>query len=123
MDFEDLKREAEKLNSGVKVEFMKGRESGKTSEILGKKYTIKDYGFLKDDKDEEYAVFILDEIKDKFFFGGSVLTKGLKQLDKKFGEVIKEKGLPVLLREQKSKTTKRTYTAVIFFPTEDDLPF
>ena len=60
-----LKEKAESMNSGVKVDFMKGRESGKMGEILGKKYTIIDYDFLKDDKNEEYAVFILDEIKDK----------------------------------------------------------
>lgn len=118
-----LREKAESMNAGVKVEFMKGRESGKTSEILGKKYTIRDYAFLKDDKDEEYAVFILDEIKDKFFFGGSVLTKNLKEFTDEEKAEIQEKGLPVLLREQKSKTTKRTYTAVIFFPAEDDLPF
>lgn len=118
-----LREKAESMNAGVKVEFMKGRESGKTADILGKKYTITDYAFLKDDKDEEYAVFILDEIKDKFFFGGSVITKNLKAFTDEEKSEIQKEGLPVLFREQKSKTTKRTYTAVIFFPTEDDLPF
>ena len=118
-----LKEKAESMNSGVKVDFMKGRESGKMGEILGKKYTIIDYDFLKDDKNEEYAVFILDEIKDKFFFCGTVLTKNLKTFtDEEKAEVQKD-GLPVLFREQKSKTTKRNYTAVIFYPAEDDLPF
>lgn len=118
-----LREKAESMNSGVKVDFMKGRESGKTSEILGKKYTIKDYGFLQDDKGEEYSVFILDEIKDKFFFGGTVLTKNLKEFTEDEKAEVQREGLPVLFREQKSKTTKRTYTAVIFFPAEDDLPF
>ena len=118
-----LREKAESMNSGVKVDFMKGRNSGSTEEILGKKYTIRNYDFLKDEKGEDYAVFILDEIKDKFFFGGTVLTNNLKEFTEDEKAEVLSGGLPVLFRKQKGKKSKRDYTAVVFFPTEDDLPF
>lgn len=122
-----LKDKAMKMNSGKGIEFMHGKEKGEMLELIGKICTIRDYDFINGD-DGEYAVFIIDEITDEFFFGGSVLTKDLKEFTEEEHEEVKRDGLPVLFTEQKSKKTKRPYVAVEFYPNNkeensDDLPF
>lgn len=119
-----LKEKMLSLNSNEGIPFMKGRTKGEVAELLGNPVTIKDFDFL-DGQDGEYVVFIVDEVKDSFFFGGSVLTKDLKGLSEEEKAEVKSNGLPVLLYEAKSKKTGRKYTAVKFYPDEaaDDLPF
>lgn len=119
-----LKDKMMSLNSNEGIPFMKGRTKGEISEILGQPVTIRDFDFL-DGQDGEYVVFIVDEVKDTFFFGGSVLTSNLKLLNSEEVNEVKESGLPVMLYEAKSKKTGRKYVAAKFYPDEtpEDLPF
>ena len=119
-----LKEKMLNMNSNEGIPFMKGRTKGEASELIGQSVTIRDFDFL-DGQDGEYVVFIVDEINDSFFFGGSVLTNNLKEITSEEKEEVKKNGLPVLMYEAKSKKTGRKYTAVKFYPDEpgEDLPF
>lgn len=101
----------------VQLPFMDGRDKGETKELIGQVSTIRDYGFIPNDAGEPYVVFITDERSDKFYFGGSVLTARMLELENEgYHDAIVEEGLPVLLTEEKSKKTKRSYTNVKFYP-------
>lgn len=101
----------------VQLPFMDGREKGETKELIGQISTICDYGFIPNDAGEPYVVFITKERSDKFYFGGSVLTARMLDLENEgYHDAIIEEGLPVLLTEEKSKKTKRAYTNVKFYP-------
>lgn len=100
----------------VQLPFMDGREKGESEELLGQISTIVDYGFLTGDKGNDYAVFIVKERSNKFYFGGQVLTDQLQQLEAEgYHEEIVNEGLPVLFGQKKSKN-KQTYTTVEFYP-------
>jgi len=100
----------------VQLPFMEGRDKGDTNELLGAVHTIREYGFLPNDKGEPYAVFTVDERAKKFYFGGHVLTDHLTQLEAEgYHDAIAAEGLPVLLTEKKSKNN-RTYINVEFYP-------
>ena len=105
-----LKEKAMKMNSGNGIEFMANKNKG---------------DFIKGENGE-YVVFVIDEISDEFFFGGSVLTEDMKKFTEEEKAEIIENGLPVKFTQRKSKN-KRPYTAVEFYPEEtedeDDLPF
>lgn len=103
----------------VRLPFMEGKDKGDLKEVLGMICTINDYGFLKGDEGNDYAVFTVKEIEKKFFFGGQVLTDQLQQLEAEgYHEDIVTEGLPVLFTEKRSKNNK-TYTNVEFYPDED----
>lgn len=100
----------------VQLPFMEGREKGETKELLGTVNTITEYGFLPNERGEVYAAFIVKEREKRFYFGGTVLTDQLGQLDQEgYHEAIVAEGLPMLMTEKKSKNG-RTYTNVEFFP-------
>lgn len=100
----------------VQLPFMDGRDKGDAKELVGMISTIADYGFLKGDDQRDYAVFITKENSKKFFFGGTVLTDQLTQLEAEgYHEAIIEEGLPVLFTEKQSKN-KRSYINVEFYP-------
>lgn len=100
----------------VQLPFMDGKDKGETKELVGTVNTIIDYGFLKAEDGKEYVVFIVKERKDKFYFGGTVLTDQMAQLEAEgYHDDIITEGLPVLLTEKKSKNN-RTYTNVEFYP-------
>lgn len=100
----------------VQLPFMDGREKGDAKVLLGLISTIADYGFLKGDDNRDYAVFITKEFGDKFFFGGTVLTDQLQQLEAEgYHDEIVEEGLPFLMTEKKSKNN-RSYVNVEFYP-------
>lgn len=106
----------------VQLPFMDGREKGDAKELVGQVTTIVDYGFLKGDATEDgnanhdYACFIVKEHSDKFYFGGTVLTDQLQQLEAEgYHDEIVTEGLPMLMTEKKSKN-KRTYINVEFYP-------
>lgn len=109
-----LKERAKEFS--VRLPFMDGREKGKTEELLGQVSTITDYGFLNDEHGEAYAVFIVKERPKTFYFGGTVLTDQLAQLeaDGYHADIVAE-GLPMLMATRKSKNG-RGYTAVEFYP-------
>lgn len=101
----------------VQLPFMEGREKGETSELLGQVSTITDYGFIPNEAGEPYVVFIVKERSNKFYFGGSVLTARMSELENEgYHDAIVEEGLPMLLTTEKAKSSKRTYTNVKFYP-------
>ena len=100
----------------VSLPFMDGREKGDNADLIGQITNIVDYGFLPNEDGELYAVFIVKERSKKFYFGGSVLTERLSQLDAEgYGDDIREEGLPMLMTKTKSKNG-RFYSAVKFYP-------
>lgn len=101
----------------VQLPFMTGREKGDAKELIGLITTIADYGFLPNEAGEDYVAFITKENPSKFYFGGTVLTDRMTQLENEgFHEAIVAEGLPMLLTEQKAKKGNRTYTNVKFYP-------
>ena len=99
-----------------RLPFMDGREKGKTEELLSVVTTIRDYGFLPNERGEQYACFIVDEVPGKFDFGGSVLTDRLGKLDEEgYHDDVVELGLPMIMTEQRSRNG-RTFTNVKFNP-------
>lgn len=100
----------------VMLPFMEGREKGDSKELLGQVSTITDYGFLKGDDNREYVAFITAERAKKFYFGGTVLTDQMQQLEAEgYHDEIVNEGLPMLMTEKRSKNG-RTYTNVEFYP-------
>lgn len=109
-----LKERAKEFS--VQLPFMEGREKGDGRDLIGTVNTIENYGFLKGEDDRNYVVFTVRERKDKFYFGGTVLTDQMEQLEADgYRDEIEAEGLPMLMTEKKSKN-KRTYTAVEFYP-------
>lgn len=99
----------------VQLPFMEGRDKADVKELIGTVNTITDYGFLTSE-DGDYAVFIVKERAKSFYFGGTVLTDQLQQLEAEgYHEEIVTEGLPMLLTEKKSKNN-RTYMNVEFYP-------
>ena len=100
----------------VQLPFMDGREKGDTDELVGQVSTITDYGFLKGEDEREYVVFIVAERNKVFYFGGTVLTDQMQQLEAEgYHDEIVEDGLPMLMTKKQSKN-KRTYVNVEFYP-------
>lgn len=100
----------------VQLPFMEGREKGEAKELVGQVTTIVDYGFLTGEEGKDYVVFIVKEHSKKFYFGGTVLTDQMQQLEAEgYHDDIIAEGLPMLMTEKKSKN-KRTYTNVEFYP-------
>lgn len=102
----------------VLLPFMEGKDKGETRELIGTINTINEYGFLTDrEKGEDYVVFTVKERPSKFYFGGTVLTDRMAQLEAEgyHDEVVTE-GLPVLMTEKKAQKGGRTYTNVEFYP-------
>ena len=100
----------------VRLPFMEGKDKGDTKELIGQDSTICEYGFLPNDAGEVYACFIVKERPGKFYFGGTVITDRLTQLEAEgYHEAIVNEGLPVRMTEKKSKNG-RFFTNVVFFP-------
>lgn len=96
--------------------FMEGREKGELDRLVNEKMTIKDFGFMTDEKEKEYVAFVVEEDPQHFYFGGQVLTDNMKELEADgYGDAIRKEGLPVLLGKKMSKS-KREYTTVTFYP-------
>lgn len=101
----------------VQLPLMEGREKGETKELIAQVTTITDYGFLPNEAGEPYAVFTVKERPNKFYFGGSVLTARLSELEAEdYHDSIVAEGLPMLMTEAKSKKSNRAYTNVEFYP-------
>ena len=105
-----LERLKKELESGLP--FMEGRKNAKI--VCEMKYTITDFGYLRDKKTQQpYVSFIAKENDKNFFFGGSVVTDTFKKIEgilteDELAEVLAE-GLQVVFHEQKSKDNLRTY--------------
>ena len=101
----------------VQLPFMAGRDKGETNELIGQVSTITDYGFIPNDAGEAYVVFITKERANKFYFGGSVLTARMLELENEgYHDAIVAEGLPVLFTNEKSKKSNRSYVNVKFYP-------
>lgn len=109
----------ESLNR-TEIYFMAGRDKGEMSTLIGETVTIRDYDFIKTgDEDEDYAVFIIDEDVSNFYFGGSIITDKLKQIEESgYHATVFHDGLPTLFKTKKSKNG-RNYTNVAFYPKAD----
>lgn len=104
-----LKERLSELSS--QLEIMQGREKGNLKDLFGKDVVIRDYAFMKDDKDG-YAVFIIDEDNEHFFFGGKVLTEALETLEAEgYHNEINQVGIRIVLNTKRSKNN-REYTTV-----------
>ena len=104
----------------VMLPFMEGREKGESKDLIGQVSTITDYGFLpseeKDGTKRDYVCFITAERSGKFYFGGTVLTDQMQQLEAEgYHDAVVAEGLPMLMTEKRSKNG-RTYTNVEFYP-------
>lgn len=100
----------------VRLPFMEGCDKGDVKELIGTVNTITEYGFLPNDDGEMYAVFTVKERPKKFYFGGTVLTDRLEQLESEgYHEDIVKEGLPILMTEKRSKNN-RGYVNVEFYP-------
>lgn len=96
--------------------FMDGKEKGEMKRIINMPCTIRNYGFMVDEKDKDYVCFTIDEDTQNFYFGGQVLTDNMHELDADgYGEEIEKNGLPVMFESKMSKN-KREYTTVQFYP-------
>lgn len=101
----------------VQLPLMDGREKGDVKDLIGTVNTIVDYGFLPNEAGEPYAVFVVKERPKTFYFGGSVLTARLSDLESEgYHDTIVEEGLPVLMNEARSKKSNRNYMNVTFYP-------
>lgn len=109
-----LREKAKEMD--VRLPFMDGCVKGDTKELFGMISTINEYGFLPNEAGELYAVFTVRERTGKFYFGGTVMTDRLFKFENDgYHDDIVAEGLPVLMREKKSKAN-RTYVDVVFFP-------
>lgn len=114
-----LKDKALGLNSGIT--FMEGRTNASYESIELDVVNIIDYDYLKDEKDNDYLVFITKENNKEFYFGGQVITDKFKNFDESDKKEIQKDGLPVLFYSRQSKKSKREYMDIIFYPSEDDI--
>lgn len=115
MSIANLISKVQKLNGGLP--FMEGKEKGEI--IMGTLYLINDFGFLNGN-DGEYVVFTVKGNDSHFFFGGSVLTEKMKELENiltedEIAQILNE-GLEVIFEQKKAEKTKRNYVACEFFP-------
>lgn len=88
------------------VPFMDGKTKGEKSEMLDKPLHMDDFGFISGN-DGRFAVMHFVEMPDKFYFGNSVVTEMLEQVqaDDMKGELAK---VVITFTERKSKSG-RTY--------------
>jgi hypothetical protein len=113
-----LKDKALAMNGNGGIPFMEGREKAKELPTQSS-VTIDNYGFI-DGEEGEYVVLSLKEFPKSFFFGGSVVTEKMLELDKSLTseekEEIKTVGLPVQFLKRKNKAGKREYASCEFYP-------
>ena len=62
------------------IPFMEGREKGNLRDMVDKPLHIVDYGFIEG-KDGKFAVIAFKEDADRFYFGNSIVTEMLEEVD------------------------------------------
>jgi hypothetical protein len=99
--------------------FMQGKEKEELS--MGMIYNINDYGFLKGD-DGDFVAFTTKETPDKFYYGGSVVTEKMHELESALSHEdmaeLLEHGIEVVFLQKVSKNKKK-YTTCEFFPSAE----
>lgn len=113
---ESLKQE---LNATGGIPFMEGRKLGEIS--ANDTLVISDFGYINDKKKGgHYSVFITKGNDELMFFGGQVLTDGLKSLEQKVTkEILVELlsiGIPVKFLPRVKSKNGFEYVPVEFFP-------
>lgn len=114
-----LREKAKQVKNGNPI--MTGREKISLDEIMAKfpnGVTLRECAIMHDTaKNSDYAVCVVDECKECFFFGG-VAVLGLIEnlmedydLEEAFHEELKAEGLPLLFSKKRSKNG-RIYTSV-----------
>jgi hypothetical protein len=100
--------------------FMQGKEKDELT--MGMIYNINEYGFLKGEEGEDFVVFTTNEMPGKFYYGGSVVTEKMKELEEalapsEMSELL-ENGIEIVFIQKVSKNKKK-YTNCEFFPSAD----
>ena len=131
-----LKLKATDLNTGIKLTV--GREKGEVQVGAGKNIKfvsslpmneivhLNDFEFSTAmitengvQKESEFVAFTLSEEPKLFYFGGSVVTKSLKNFTNEELELIQTETIPVKFEKVPSKVAGHNdYVKVIFFPEE-----
>lgn len=97
--------------------FMQGKEKEEIN--MGMIYNINEYGFLQGETGDDFVVFTTKEYTDKFFYGGSVVTQKIKDLEANLNanEIAQllEHGIEIIFVQKVSKNKKK-YTTCEFFP-------
>lgn len=115
-----LREKATLMNSGKGIEFMTGRTKGNVSDLYNKEVVVEKFDFLTGD-DGKYLVFTVKGNETEFFFGATVMTQNFEEFTNDDIIEIATAGLPILLNEKKNKKGTKTYTAITFYPTADDI--
>ena len=94
------------------IDFMDGRDRAELADLCtGEKYHIEEFAFLNGENGE-YAVFIVKENDNLFYFGNSVVSEVLKQVETdNMSEELRSVG--VVFEKVVSKK-KRAYIAIRF---------
>lgn len=94
------------------IDFMDGRDRAELADLCtGEKYHIEEFAFLNGEN-SEYAVFIVKENENLFYFGNSVVSDVLKQVEMdNMSEELRSVG--VVFEKAVSKK-KRGYIAIRF---------
>lgn len=94
------------------IPFMEGRDKGNLSDMLNRELHIIDYGFIHGD-DGDYAVMAFAEDDERFYFGNSIITEMLREVE---GDGMKEElsYQPIRFEQRVSRNGRRTYTTYVF---------
>lgn len=94
------------------IDFMDGRDRAELADLCtGEKYHIEEFAFLNGENGE-YAVFIVKENENLFYFGNSVVSDVLKQVET--DNMVEElRNVGVVFEKVVSKK-KRAYIAIRF---------
>ena len=101
--------------------FMQGKEKHELT--MGMIYNINEYGFLDGgESNEEFVVFTTKEHPEAFFYGGSVVTQKIKDLEanltnEEIAQLL-DYGIEVIFLQKLSKNKKK-YTTCEFFPSAE----
>lgn len=93
------------------IPFMEGREKGDKKEIIGRMLHFQAFGFIEG-KNGPFAVMVFQEIPNKFFFGNSIVSEMLREVQKDGmeNELYKQ----VILFEERTSKEGNAYTAFRF---------
>ena len=119
LNIKSLISKAKEVTS-VGLPFMQGKEKEEIN--MGILYNINEYGFLQGETGEDFVVFTTKEHNNKFFYGGSVVTQKIKDLEENLTSdemcQLLEYGIEVLFIQKVSKNKKK-YTTCEFFPSAE----
>lgn len=93
------------------IPFMEGRDKDKLDNVCGRMLHIDDFGFIEG-KDGQFAVIAFQEEPTKFYFGNSIVTEMLKEVqnDGMKNELRKQ----VIVFDKRTSKDNRVYTSFKF---------